>query len=301
MGGLETTETIRVMLVGQYPVLRQSLREIVDREPDLAVVAEARDGDEAVVAARALQPDAVVLDASMARRETISALRESATGSKSDRGKHAPRTRMLRVICVSITCDREHVIHALRAGACGFLRTEDASEELGPALRGACPEQPFLGSAVDRDEILSILSEERRRPSLLLIEDDPQLAEAVQLALESAGYMVIVAAGSTEGMELVQTARPDGIILDVEVPACSDGFHFVWELRKDADAQIRNTPVLVLTSVSGALPPGTRSADASSLWKPYEYLPVQDFICRPIESAQLLDKVRSLVPSPAIR
>ena len=114
----QATEVVRVMLVGQSPVLRQSLREIVEREADLAgeprlaVVAEARDLDEAVVAARALQPDVVVLDASMAKEEGISALRQSPA-----------RRRALRVICVSLTCDREHVMHALRAGACGFLRT----------------------------------------------------------------------------------------------------------------------------------------------------------------------------------
>jgi DNA-binding NarL/FixJ family response regulator len=286
MGGSQTTKVVRVMLVGKYPVLRQSLREIVEREADLAVVAEARDVEEAVVAARALQPDVVVLDASMAKEEGITALRQSPV-----------RKRVLRVICISITCDREHVIHALRAGACGFLRTEDAAEELVPALRGACLERPYLGAAVNREEILSLLAQGAKKLTLLVIEDDSEIAEAARAALEAAGYEVFVVADSQEGLRLVQSTRPDGIILDVKVPACSDGFHFVWELRKDADTQIRNTPVLVVASVNEELSPGARSDDPDALWKPYEYLPVQDFIRRPLQAGQLLDKVRSLVPA----
>lgn len=281
----QAAAVVRVMLVGQYPVLRQSLREIVEREGDLAVVAEARDLEEAAVAARALQPDAVVLDASLATEEGIAELRRSRT-----------RKRALRVICVSITCDREHVIHALRAGACGFLRTEDASEELIAALRLACAERPYLGAAVNRDEVLAVLGAAGKRISLLVIEDDAEVAEGARSTLESAGYEVMVVASSEEGMRLVKAARPDGIILDVKVPSCAEEFHFVWELRKDEDVQIRNIPVLVVTSASDELPAGASPEDPGALWRPYEYLPVQDFICRPIHAPQLLEKVRSLVP-----
>jgi len=126
------------MLVAHHPVLRQSLREIVDGEADLEVVAEARDIEEALVAARALGPDAVVLDVALAKEQEIAVLRQV-----------RPRKGPLRIIMVGISADREHVIHALRVGACGYLRTQDAAEELVVALRLGCLEKPFLGAAVD--------------------------------------------------------------------------------------------------------------------------------------------------------
>ncbi|MFB3880921.1 MAG: response regulator [Armatimonadota bacterium] len=286
----QTAAAMRVMLVGQYPVLRQSLREIIEREGDLAVVAEARDVEEAAVAARALQPDAVVLDASLASEEGIAELRRSRT-----------RKRALRVICVSITCDREHVIHALRAGACGFLRTEDASEELVAALRLACAERPYLGAAVNREEVLTAFRAAGRQITLLVIEDEAEVAEGARGALESAGYAVLTAASSEQALALVKATRPDAILLGVKVPACSEEFGFVWALRKDDDVQIRNTPVLVLTSASDELPAGASPEDPGALWRPYEYLPVQDFICRPLRPSELLEKVGSLVPVRAAR
>jgi DNA-binding NarL/FixJ family response regulator len=281
---------IRVLLVAKYPVLRQSLRDIIEREGDLAVVAEARDVEEAVVAARPLQPDVVVLDASLAGEEAIEALRRS-------RGRRRP----VRVICISITCDREHVLYALRAGACGFVRTEDAAEELVPALRLACAERPFLGGAVDREDILSALMAMGSRASLLVIEDDAETAEAVRSALEAAGYEVLLASNSEEGLGVVQAQRPDGIILEVKVPARAEEYQFVWELRKNADSHIRNTPVLAVTSASEQVDGDADGDQARAPWEPYEYLPVQDFIYRPLRPKQLLEKVRSLVPARAAR
>ena len=290
MASRQSVGMMRVMLVATYPVLRQSLRDIIQREGDLTVVAEARDVEEAVVAARALQPDVVVLDASLAREDGIEALRRSRR-----------RRRLVRVICISLTSDREHVLYALRAGACGFVRTEDAAEELVPALRLACAERPFLGGAVDREDILSALMAMGSRASLLVIEDDAETAEAVRSALEAAGYEVLLASNSEEGLGVVQAQRPDGIILEVKVPACAEEYQFVWELRKNADSRIRNTPVLAVTSASEELDGEADGDEATAPWEPYQYLPVQDFIHGPIGPKQLVERVRSLVPARPAR
>jgi DNA-binding NarL/FixJ family response regulator len=285
MANSEMVSAQRVMLVAKYPVLRQGLREIVEREGDLTVVAEARDAAEAVVAARALQPDVVVLEASLAwEGGGIEALRRC-------RGRRRPA----RVICIGLSCDREHVLHALRAGACGFVRTEDAAEELVAALRLACPDRPFLGGAVDREDILSALMAMGSRASLLVIEEEAETAEAVRSALEAAGYEVLLASSSREGLGLVEAQRPDGIILEVKVPAGAEEYQFVWELRKNADSQIRNTPVLALTSVNREADGEAVGEEAGAPWEPYEYLPVQDFIGRPVRPKLLVEKVRSLV------
>lgn len=276
------------MLVAHHPALRQSLREIVDREADLEVAAEARDIEEAVTAVRALEPDAVVLDVALAMEDGIAALR---------RGR--PGKRPPRIIMVSISADREHVIHALRAGACGYLRTQDAAEELVAALRSARPERPFLGAAVDREGVMSEMLQVGGRPTLLVVQDDPELAEATKAALESADYRVLVADSERDGLDLVRSARPDGIILDVEMPAGTAGFHFIWELRKDADRQVRNIPILVVTSINGPLPPQLSLEPNGRTRDLFEYFPVQDFVDRALSSEQLIEKVQSLLPARA--
>jgi DNA-binding NarL/FixJ family response regulator len=288
MDSSRTADAVRVMLVAHHPALRQSLREIVDREADLEVAAEARDIEEAVTAVRALEPDAVVLDVALAMEDGIAALR---------RGR--PGKRPPRIIMVSISADREHVVHALRAGACGYLRTQDAAEELVAALRSARPERPFLGAAVDREGVMSEMLQVGGRPTLLVVQDDPELAEATKAALESADYRVLVADSERDGLDLVRSARPDGIILDVEMPAGTAGFHFIWELRKDADRQVRNIPILVVTSMNGPLPPQLSLEPNGRTRDLFEYFPVQDFVDRALSSEQLIEKVQSLLPARA--
>lgn len=277
-------DDVRVMLVAHHPALRQSLREIVDREADLEVVAEARDIEDAVRAVRTLEPDVVVLDVALAMDDGIAALRRG----RAEKGSP-------RIIMVSISADREHVTHALRAGACGYLRTQDAAEELVPAIHSASAERPFFGSAVDREGIVSVMHALGRRPTLLVIQDDPELAEASRTALESADYRVVVTDSEKEGLDLARSARPDGIILDVEMPAGTDGFHFIWELRKDADRTVRNIPVLVVTSINGSLPPQLSLDPNGRTRDLFEYLPVQDFVDRALPSEQLIEKVQSLL------
>jgi CheY-like chemotaxis protein len=154
---------------------------------------------------------------------------------------------------------------------------------------------------VDREDILSALMAMGSKASLLVIEDDAETAEALRSALEAAGYEVLLASSSEEGLGVVQAQRPDGIILEVKVPARAEEYQFVWELRKNADSQIRNTPVLAVTSANEELDGEADGDEAAAPWEPYEYLPVQDFIRRPVRPKLLLEKVRSLVPARAAR
>ena len=135
------------------------------------------------------------------------------------------------------------------------------------------------------------------RPTLLVVQDNPELAEAARVALESADYRVLVTDSEPDGLDLVRSARPDGIILDVEMPAGTAGFHFIWELRKDADRRVRNIPILVVTSINGSLPPQLSLEPNGRTRDLFEYLPVQDFADRALSSEQLIEKVQSLLPA----
>ncbi len=80
------------------------------------------------------------------------------------------------------------------------------------------------------------------------------------------------------------------------MPAGAAGFHFVWEVRKDADAQVRNMPILAVISANGSLPPQISPEQRRALRTLFEYFPVQDFVDRDLPPEQLVEKVQSLLP-----
>jgi len=283
MASSQTEKNLKVVLVGLHPLVRQSLREIVECEPDLEVVAEARDLQEATVAARALEPDVVILDVALARDKGVATLRQT-----------CPAEHPLRIVMVGMSADREHVVHAFRAGACGYLRTQDAAEDLVAALRTAAPGRPFLGSTIERDEIMAEICA-RTKATVLVVEDDPDYIEIVRTTLQSADYIVLVADNKDDGLKLARSEQPDAIVLDVMMPEGTEGFHFVWELRQDPDQAIRETPVLMLTAIHDRSALRFYPEQSDGTYGPFEYLPVQDFVDKPVAPGQLLERVRRLV------
>ncbi len=131
---------LTVLLADDHTIVRQGLRAILDAQPDLEVVGEVSDGRSAVREVRAMQPDVVVMDIAMPDLNGIEATRQVTAGPD------APR-----VIILSMYADVEHVLHALRAGASGYVRKQDADTELVAAVRSGKREDPFLSPSVDRD------------------------------------------------------------------------------------------------------------------------------------------------------
>ncbi|HEY8532948.1 MAG TPA: response regulator transcription factor [Micromonospora sp.] len=117
---------MRVVLVDDEPLLRQSLALIIDAEPDLTVAAEAGDGVEAVAACTANRPDVVVMDVRMPRLDGIEATRSIC---------RQPDLAHTRVLVLSMFDLHEYVFHALRAGASGFLLKDRRPEDLLAAIR----------------------------------------------------------------------------------------------------------------------------------------------------------------------
>ena len=79
-------------------------------------------------------------------------------------------------------------------------------------------------------------------PTILLIEDDPMIAEPLLFGLESEGFDTIHANTGPEGLRLARDAAPDLILLDVMLPGM-DGFQVLRKIREDS-----NAPVLMLTA-----------------------------------------------------
>jgi DNA-binding NarL/FixJ family response regulator len=120
--------TIRVALVDDQQLVRAGFRMVIDSQPDLEVVLEAGDGEEAVRRLSMVAADVVLMDVRMPRMDGLqaTALITSHTGP----GGHAPRV----VVLTTFDLD-EYVLRAIRAGASGFLLKDAPPEELLTAIR----------------------------------------------------------------------------------------------------------------------------------------------------------------------
>ncbi|MFQ6101275.1 MAG: response regulator transcription factor [Anaerolineae bacterium] len=128
-------------------------------------------------------------------------------------------------------------------------------------------------------------------PKILVIEDDPDMVMALRMPLEANGYELIAATTAEEGLQKVKEVEPDLIILDVMLETTTAGFQVSLQLRspdpKSEYAIYRHIPILMLTAIH---------TTTSLRFGPDEaYLPVDDFVDKPIDPDVLLEKVRALI------
>ncbi|MBB6171453.1 DNA-binding NarL/FixJ family response regulator [Nocardiopsis mwathae] len=128
---------IRVVVAEDQWAVRSGLVMILDAAPDIDVVAEAADGEEAVAAARRHLPDVVLMDVRMPRKDGIAAARELAG------------TGVDVLILTTFDLD-EYVFGALRAGAVGFLLKDIEADELVEAVRVVARGEGMIAPAVTR-------------------------------------------------------------------------------------------------------------------------------------------------------
>jgi DNA-binding NarL/FixJ family response regulator len=138
MTNLEPTLT-RILLVDDQPLIRMGFRMVLDEEPDLRIVGEASDGDEAVAAALRLDPDVVVMDVRMPGTDGIEATRMLV--------ERCPRSRVL--ILTTFDLD-EYAFSGLRFGASGFLVKDAPPAELVRAIRAIASGDAVVAPRVTR-------------------------------------------------------------------------------------------------------------------------------------------------------
>jgi CheY-like chemotaxis protein len=127
-----------------------------------------------------------------------------------------------------------------------------------------------------------------RQPKLLVVDDDPDILDAITTILGTQPYAIHTARDGVECVDKVRQDIPDLIILDLLMPK-KDGFAVVRELRENP--RYAKIPILILTSVR---------EDASR--RRYELetglaMDVQDYVEKPISPTDLLDRVKELLES----
>ena len=116
---------IRVVLAEDHPVVREGIRSLLERAGDLEVVAEARDGEEALQLVAENEPDVLLLDMEM----------PGATGVEVAR-KLKECDSSVRILALSSHNDNQFIFGMLEAGAAGYLLKDEATEAILTAVRG---------------------------------------------------------------------------------------------------------------------------------------------------------------------
>ncbi|ROS62548.1 LuxR family two component transcriptional regulator [Frigoribacterium sp. PhB160] len=130
--------TLRVLVVDDQPIARTGLAAMLDAEPDIEVVGQGADGEDAVRDAHALRPDVIVMDIRMPRLDGISATRRiiPAVGCA--------------VVLITTFDDDEHLFDGIAAGASGFLLKDSGPDLIAAAVRSAARGDSLIDPAMTR-------------------------------------------------------------------------------------------------------------------------------------------------------
>lgn len=165
--------SLRILLADDHGIIRQGLRSLLEKQPDMQVVAEAEDGRTALSLVRELVPDIVVMDITMPNLNGVEAT-----------GRIVHEFPGVKVIALSIHSNRRFVADMLKAGASGYVLKECLFDELAQAIRTAAAGGTYLspritGVVVDdyvsrlstgADSALAVLTAREREVLQLLAE-----------------------------------------------------------------------------------------------------------------------------------
>jgi two-component system, NarL family, nitrate/nitrite response regulator NarL len=126
---------IRLVIADDHPIFRDGLRRLLEAEPDLKVIGEARDGAEAVKLARQLKPDIMLLDLAMPKHPGLEALRELSNGGANS----------VRVILLTAAAEKKEIVEALQLGARGVVLKDSATQLLLKAIHTVMAGEYWVG------------------------------------------------------------------------------------------------------------------------------------------------------------
>jgi len=159
------TDTIRILIADDHTLVRAGLRALFSTEPGMEVAGEAADGVEAVLKARSLRPDIILLDLVMPRKGGIEAIHEIK--------EENPDVRIL--VLTSFT-DDDKVFPAIKAGALGYLLKDSTPQALLQAIHDVHRGESSLDPTIARK-----LIRELNQPPALPRTEEPLTAREVEV------------------------------------------------------------------------------------------------------------------------
>jgi DNA-binding NarL/FixJ family response regulator len=204
-----------VLIADDHGIVRSGVKLLLDRQPDIEVIAEAEDGVDAVEKVIQHRPDVAVLDVSMPRMTGLQATHEIK--------QQAPDTQ---VLILSMHDDERYLFEALRAGAAGYVLKQAADQDLVDAVRAAGRGEPFLTASAQQTLIRDFLDRgdqpaeltPREQEVVKLIAEahtNKEIAEILHLSektVESHRGRVLQKLGMRDRVELVRYAIRQGLV-----------------------------------------------------------------------------------------
>jgi two-component system, NarL family, nitrate/nitrite response regulator NarL len=141
------TRRVRIVLADDHQMFRDALRLLLDAEPDLVVVGEAGDGEEAVALTLQYEPDILLLDVAMPHANGMKVLQQIAAASKAT-----------RIIMVTGAVEEDELRQALRLGARGFVLKESGAMQLLESIRVVYGGEYFVGRECMADLVSAVRS-----------------------------------------------------------------------------------------------------------------------------------------------
>lgn len=148
---------IQLLIADDHPIVRKGLRALMEDQPDIQVIAEAADGQEAVERTREFKPDVILLDLMMPGKDGLYAI-----------GEIKREQPDARILVLTSYFEDDQVFPAIKAGALGYLLKDSAPQELLQAIRDIARGQSALHPAIALK-----LIRELNHPSALPPTSDP--------------------------------------------------------------------------------------------------------------------------------
>lgn len=135
-------DKIKIVIADNHAVVREGTRTLLDREPDMEVIGEAGDGEEAVKLIEKLKPDVAILDISMPKLSGVEVTRQI-----------KPRFPSTAILILSAYDNDEYIFALLEAGAAGYLLKDAHSQEIVEAVRAVYSGESVLHPSIARKVI----------------------------------------------------------------------------------------------------------------------------------------------------
>jgi DNA-binding NarL/FixJ family response regulator len=164
---------IRILLADDHKIVRDGLRALIEKQPEMSVVAEASDGRAAVRLAHDVAPDIVIMDISMPDLNGIDAARQI-TGNNGT----------AKIIALSMHSDHRFVREVFKAGASGYLLKECAFEELATAIQTVAADQIYLSPRITHSVLSNYLNRLPGSDTSVFSILTPREREVLQLMAE---------------------------------------------------------------------------------------------------------------------
>lgn len=125
---------------------------------------------------------------------------------------------------------------------------------------------------------------------ILVVDNDPKFVRLTRRVLQSKGYEVMTAASGQQALGVMRKEKPDLVLLEIMMSYILEGLDVSREMAQDP--QLQDVPVIVVTSLTGARAEGVMPAGS-------EYIPVDEWIHKPIDPDMLLARIEDVLKGKA--